>query len=264
MMLKVGGPKKLVTCNVVNMAGSTMGGKKLVKSKSGLRIVPYEQSDKSPFELTEPVWIPDVEGIGEPDGAVVKHHCRRCGRIYCSNCCESKMPLTRMCFVDPVRLCESCADVTKKENEFFEKHMKTLINAFSGSRTVYPLPCNPLLYTNIVVCNSDLPILPQLADHWELGFQNMLVDLLFDGGENYKHEDIQLCDVLSVQVVKDSDDIGGAASINIKFKDMNCLDQVMKITAASVPNKKQSVTWINALHKAIKMLYESKASLSPP
>ncbi|KAG1667339.1 Zinc finger FYVE domain-containing protein 21 [Nymphon striatum] len=238
MMLKVGGPKKLVTCNVVNMAGSTMGGKKLVKSKSGLRIVPYEQSDKSPFELTEPVWIPDVEGIGEPDGAVVKHHCRRCGRIYCSNCCESKMPLTRMCFVDPVRLCESCADVTKKENEFFEKHMKTLIN---GANFMISSSCNDSE-------NESLPFFIKLTSDQR--------DLLFDGGENYKHEDIQLCDVLSVQVVKDSDDIGGAASINIKFKDMNCLDQVMKITAASVPNKKQSVTWINALHKVTFYVYD--------
>lgn len=38
-----------------------MGGKKLVRSKSGLRIVAHEQSGKSPFELTEPAWIPDAE-----------------------------------------------------------------------------------------------------------------------------------------------------------------------------------------------------------
>jgi len=31
-----------------------------------------------------------------------------------------------MCFVDPVRQCESCADISRKENEFFDKELKML------------------------------------------------------------------------------------------------------------------------------------------
>ena len=34
-------------------------GKKLVRSKSGLRMVSVEEKDTSPFQLEEPPWIPD-------------------------------------------------------------------------------------------------------------------------------------------------------------------------------------------------------------
>ena len=34
-------------------------GKKLVRSKSGLRMVSVEDKDTSPFQLDEPPWIPD-------------------------------------------------------------------------------------------------------------------------------------------------------------------------------------------------------------
>ena len=36
-------------------------GKRLIRSKSGLRIIPLNDSDRSPFELIEPAWIPDEE-----------------------------------------------------------------------------------------------------------------------------------------------------------------------------------------------------------
>jgi hypothetical protein len=57
-----------------------------------------------------------------------QHHCRRCGRCYCDKCCKTKVDLPRMCFVDPVRHCETCTEITKKENEFFDRHVNTLIN----------------------------------------------------------------------------------------------------------------------------------------
>lgn len=38
-----------------------------------------------------------------------------------------------MGFVDPVRLCDDCADVTRKENEFYNKHLKLLV---AGKRLV--------------------------------------------------------------------------------------------------------------------------------
>ena len=37
------------------------------------------------------------------------------------------MLLPRLNFVDPVRVCEECAVVAKKENEFFDKSLKVLI-----------------------------------------------------------------------------------------------------------------------------------------
>lgn len=64
----------------------------------------------------------------------LQHHCRRCGKCFCGTCCTEKVPLPRMGFVDPVRLCDGCVDVTKKENEFYNKHLKLLIN---GKNTMH-------------------------------------------------------------------------------------------------------------------------------
>uniref|UniRef100_A0A0L8FND1 Zinc finger FYVE domain-containing protein n=1 Tax=Octopus bimaculoides TaxID=37653 RepID=A0A0L8FND1_OCTBM len=33
-----------------------------------------------------------------------------------------------MCFIDPVRMCGSCTKITKQENDFFDKHLKVLLN----------------------------------------------------------------------------------------------------------------------------------------
>merc|ERR1712226_684147 len=106
--------------------------KKLVRSKSGLRMVAVNEALTSPLMLCEPPWIPDNEC---PDCMQCKsrfnylkrrHHCRRCGKCFCGGCCEAKISLPRMCFVDPVRQCSACLDVTRKENEFFERHLKIL------------------------------------------------------------------------------------------------------------------------------------------
>lgn len=42
--------------------------KQLVKSKSGLRIIPADEGDVSPFLMKEPIWVPDkqasIQSIG--------------------------------------------------------------------------------------------------------------------------------------------------------------------------------------------------------
>ncbi|XP_063097420.1 zinc finger FYVE domain-containing protein 21 isoform X2 [Cavia porcellus] len=91
--------------------------KKLVRSPSGLRMVPEHRAFGSPFGLEEPQWVPDKE-----------HHCRRCGRCFCDRCCSRKVPLRRMCFVDPVRQCASCALVSLSEAEFYDKQLKVLLS----------------------------------------------------------------------------------------------------------------------------------------
>lgn len=40
---------------------SAPGGKRLVNSKSGLKVVCQHGRDASPWELTEPQWTPDSE-----------------------------------------------------------------------------------------------------------------------------------------------------------------------------------------------------------
>uniref|UniRef100_A0A9L0SAY3 Zinc finger FYVE-type containing 21 n=1 Tax=Equus caballus TaxID=9796 RepID=A0A9L0SAY3_HORSE len=108
--------------------------KKLVRSSSGLRMVPEHRAFGSPFGLEEPQWVPDKECPRcmqcdtKFDFLTRKHHCRRCGRCFCDKCCSQKVPLRRMCFVDPVRQCAECALVSHKEAEFYDKQLKVLLS----------------------------------------------------------------------------------------------------------------------------------------
>jgi len=114
----------------------TSGGKRLVKSKSGLKIVCQHDRESAPWDMAEPQWTPDKEVTtclgcqAKFDFIKRKHHCRRCGHIFCNKCCSSKVQFHRMGFVDPVRLCTPCSTVTKQEEEFFNTHLKLL---FSGA-----------------------------------------------------------------------------------------------------------------------------------
>uniref|UniRef100_A0A3P8RZH7 Zinc finger, FYVE domain containing 21 n=1 Tax=Amphiprion percula TaxID=161767 RepID=A0A3P8RZH7_AMPPE len=108
-------------------------GKKLVRSPSGLRMVPENGAFNSPFSLDEPQWVPDKECPRcmqcdtKFDFIRRKHHCRRCGRCFCDKCCSKKVVLPRMCFVDPVRQCAECSLVSQKEMEFYDKQLKVLL-----------------------------------------------------------------------------------------------------------------------------------------
>ncbi|KAI2658074.1 Zinc finger FYVE domain-containing protein 21 [Labeo rohita] len=107
-------------------------GKKLVRSPSGLRMVPENGAFTSPFSLDEPQWVPDKECPRcmqcdtKFDFITRKHHCRRCGRCFCDKCCSQKVALPRMCFVDPVRQCAECSLISQKEVEFYDKQLKVL------------------------------------------------------------------------------------------------------------------------------------------
>ncbi|XP_029982729.1 zinc finger FYVE domain-containing protein 21 isoform X2 [Sphaeramia orbicularis] len=112
---------------------SVPDGKKLVRSPSGLRMVPENGAFNSPFSLDEPQWVPDKECPRcmqcdtKFDFIRRKHHCRRCGRCFCDKCCSKKVALPRMCFVDPVRQCAECSLVSQREMEFYDKQLKVLL-----------------------------------------------------------------------------------------------------------------------------------------
>lgn len=107
--------------------------RKLLKSKSGLRIVSVRDDEGSPFEIAEPPWALDQESSHcvqcqrKFDFLTRRHHCRRCGHVYCGTCCGQRLPLQRMCFVDPVRVCNSCRPATLRENDFYDRHLQVLL-----------------------------------------------------------------------------------------------------------------------------------------
>ncbi|XP_076306457.1 zinc finger FYVE domain-containing protein 21-like isoform X3 [Tachypleus tridentatus] len=209
---------------------SSTAMKYLVKSKSGLRVVCIDESRRSPFELSEPPWIPDEE-----------HHCRRCGQIFCDNCCGKKLPLPRMCFVDPVRLCAFCAEVTLKENEFYEKHLKTLQNGakFHVKSSESVLPSQPGLH----LCKLS-------SDHKELYF-----------GAKNSLERVELNKIVELKIIRSESEKPGLSVVTgVELIHEIPGKGVCSVILSNNAHSKQSRMWISALEKAFKMVLESRGS----
>ena len=69
--------------------------------------------------------------------------------MFCGTCCDQKVLLPRLNFVDPVRVCEECAVVAKRENEFFDKSLKVLIH---GTVCDYHVVVMIICHGLVIVC----------------------------------------------------------------------------------------------------------------
>ncbi|KAK6633686.1 hypothetical protein RUM44_004293 [Polyplax serrata] len=188
--------------------------KKLIKSKSGLRIVLINQKYRSPFLLCEPCWVPDNE-----------HHCRRCGRIYCSSCSCSRIALPRLSFVDPVRVCNGCADIAEQESEFFDKRIKTLTNG--ATFLLSPLSSTPTTY--LCICKLSL-------DHRFLQF---------DTAANLPP--LPLESVTNFNTIDDME--SGIAYIEISYK-----NGAFRLAIGPETMKNQALQWLRAINEAFELI----------
>lgn len=213
--------------------------KKLIKSKSGLRIVTEKEEQRSPFIIQEPQWVPDKETTNCSNCSVKfgfttrKHHCRRCGQIFCNLCCEKKVELLRMCFVDPVRICLTCESLTRRENKFFQKDLKLLT---SGAIFLFRSQKNVNSYQDqLMRCKLSL-------DHRYL---------LFDGIEII--EPLDLNHILSLKVYCDKLS-GSNGMLDLEYSQNG--DSKMLTLAAAIdgPEKKVGINWITAFQEAYNML----------
>nr|XP_020444374.1 zinc finger FYVE domain-containing protein 21 isoform X4 [Monopterus albus] len=229
-------------CCGVKMS-SVPEGKKLVRSLSGLRMVPENGAFNSPFSLDEPQWVPDKECPRcmqcdtKFDFIRRKHHCRRCGRCFCDKCCSKKVALHRMCFVDPVRQCAECSLVSQKEMEFYDKQLKVLLG---GGTFVVTLGTSEKSET--MTC--------RLSNNHRY---------LFLDGES--HFEVELSRISSMQILTDGASPGGATSrasgMLLHYKPMGSQDtQQLRVEAAD--DKKAASLWLAAMHKAAKLLYEAR------
>ncbi|XP_064919440.1 zinc finger FYVE domain-containing protein 21 isoform X2 [Columba livia] len=170
-----------------------------------------------------------------------KHHCRRCGKCFCDKCCSKKVPLPRMCFVDPVRQCAECALISQKEAEFYDKQLKVLMNGATFFVTLGTSDKSELM-----VCR----------------LSNNQRYLVLDGDSHYEIEIIQIS---TVQILTEGFTPGGGNTraigmiLQYKVPGSEELTQ-MKFTASEdlSCNKKLSASWLAAMHKATKLLYESR------
>ncbi|XP_062037080.1 zinc finger FYVE domain-containing protein 21 isoform X2 [Lepus europaeus] len=221
--------------------------KKLVRSPSGLRMVPEHRAFGSPFGLEEPPWVPDKECPrcmqcgAKFDFLTRKHHCRRCGKCFCDRCCGQKVALRRMCFVDPVRQCAACALVSHKEAEFYDKQLKVLL-----SGATFLVTFGNAEKAETMVC--------RLSSNQRY--------LFLDGD---RHHEVEIARVCSVHTLTEGFPPGGgsarAAGMCLQYTVPGeaCVTQ-LKLTAGedSSASRRQAVAWLAAMHKAAKLLYESR------
>ncbi|XP_022784303.1 zinc finger FYVE domain-containing protein 21-like [Stylophora pistillata] len=216
-------------------------GKQLVKGKSGLRMVAVSESERCPFLLEEPHWVEDaqfpncVKCNRRFDFSHRRHHCRRCGKIFCGKCCDYNVMLPRLSFVDPVRVCEECSHIAKREEEFFGRHLKTL--------------CDGAYF--IVDESEPLRFLCKLEHHSQR-------ELLFECSDQDRavHEPVILMKIVSAQLVASGDN-SGVSGLILKYKQQDEMEEVrLAVVPSPAEHRKQSLTWLVAMQKAIKMLFE--------
>ncbi|XP_006839559.1 PREDICTED: zinc finger FYVE domain-containing protein 21 isoform X2 [Chrysochloris asiatica] len=221
--------------------------KKLVRSPSGLRMVPEHRAFSSPFGLEEPQWVPDKECARcmqcdtKFDFITRKHHCRRCGKCFCDRCCRRKVALPRMCFVDPVRQCAECALVSQREAEFYDKQLKVLV----GGATFFVTFGNSET-SEMMVC--------RLSSNQRF--------LVLDGDRHYE---IEITRVSAVQILTEGLPPGGGSArvsgMLLQYTVPGSEDGTqMKLMAGEDANasKRPATMWLTAMHKAAKLLYESR------
>jgi len=258
---------------------TTPGGKRLVNSKSGLKILCQHDKDASPWELAEPQWILDTEVETCPKCPVRfsfinrRHHCRRCGNIFCSKCCSSKVLLHRMAFVDPVRHCHTCANLTKEELGFFTEDIKVLIagapfHVVGSAPTPTTTPESPLEASESTEEFSLSNDVPQLfycsitSDHRNLVFRQH--DLEESGTEVEAEkttcpDPIEIAKILDYHTLQDEKK-QQVHTLKIRVKINAFEESLIKLESPAEPSRKPSLYWLSALCKGLGMIIPPKES----
>ncbi|XP_004055805.1 zinc finger FYVE domain-containing protein 21 isoform X1 [Gorilla gorilla gorilla] len=239
--------------------------KKLVRSPSGLRMVPEHRAFGSPFGLEEPQWVPDKECRrcmqcdAKFDFLTRKHHCRRCGKCFCDRCCSQKVPLRRMCFVDPVRQCAECALVSHKEAEFYDKQLKVLLSGatflvtFGNSEKPETMTCR--------LSNNQRYLFLDGDSHYEIEIVHISTVQILTEGFPPGEKDIHA--YTSLRGSQPASEGGNARATGMFLQyTVPGTEGVTQLKLTAVEDvtvgRRQAVAWLVAMHKAAKLLYESR------
>ncbi|KAK2707207.1 zinc finger FYVE domain-containing protein 21-like [Artemia franciscana] len=225
---------------------ASQNGKKWIKTQSGVKVI---DARKSPFELKEPNWVSDKDVERCQDCYMIfnmmnrRHHCRRCGRIFCDRCSSYYYSIPRMGFVDPVRNCRKCAVTARNERDFFQRDIRILrggahVNVWQQNRPNTAesrrTPSNPVS----AVCYLD-------DTRWVL--------MISSGSCDYHFSEIPLSAIKSYWTegqVREA--FTGTSSMTITFDDGNLLET--RFSACEPPYKEVALKWLTALQRAMDTL----------
>ncbi|XP_016401725.1 zinc finger FYVE domain-containing protein 21-like isoform X3 [Sinocyclocheilus rhinocerous] len=235
-------------------------GKKLVRSPSGLRMVPENGAFTSPFSLDEPQWVPDKECPRcmqcdtKFDFITRKHHCRRCGRCFCDKCCSQKVALPRMCFVDPVRQCGECSLISQKEVEFYDKQLKVLT---AGGTFLVKVDSSEKSETMVCrLSNNHRYLFLDGESHFEVELSRISSMQVLTEGSTPGEKDI--CSYMSLLDSQISEGCSLRASgMVLQYKPPGS-QNLQQLHMDTVDDKRVASAWLAAMHKAAKLLYESR------
>ncbi|XP_030073416.1 phosphatidylinositol-3,5-bisphosphate 3-phosphatase MTMR3 isoform X5 [Microcaecilia unicolor] len=96
----------------------------------------WEQVDKQDTEVTR--WLPDhlAANCYGCDSkfwlASRKHHCRNCGNVFCSSCCNQKVPVPSQQLFEPSRVCKSCYGSLQPSSSSLDLELDKPISATSN------------------------------------------------------------------------------------------------------------------------------------
>lgn len=142
-----------------------------------------------------------------------------------------------MCFVDPVRQCSDCSLASQRELDFYDKQLRVLLGGGTFVATLGTSEKNETM-----TC--------RLSNNHRY---------LFLDGES--HFEVELSRVSSLQILTDPNSPGGGARASgmlLQYKPMGSQDsQQLKLETAQ-DHKGAAAQWLAAMHKAAKLLYESR------
>ncbi|KAL4656352.1 zinc finger FYVE domain-containing protein 21 isoform X2 [Arapaima gigas] len=230
---------------------SAPDGKKLVRSPSGLRMVPENGAFSSPFALDEPQWVPDKE-------------CARCMQ------CDTKFDfLTRKVRHLPSPLCSLC---TLGNWSYFENKTESLmsqyVSLFLHTQPLSFLSTGATFLVTVGTSEKSETMMCRLSNNHRY---------LFLDGES--HFEVELSRISSMQVLTAGSPPGdkdihtytsllespyiseGASSratgMVLHYKTVGSRD-LQQLQLEATDDSKTASTWLAAMHKAAKLLYESR------
>lgn len=203
-------------------------------TKHGWKMVRVEESGV--FDLQEPEWTDDVKFQaceickGRFSFFVRRHHCRRCGKLLCGNCCNSKIELWRMGFIDPQLVCKNCLEFSQDD---ISLQKKTALFA-QGVLLMVEEDGHP--FGHVSKCFFDMNT----------------------GAIEYDKKLVSIGTVSDVFCRTTNDPISGKSVVFcIGFKAVTESGEkklTLSVSAPEVENKKQSMDWLAGIYLALKIL----------
>jgi len=99
-----------------------------------------------PPVLIRPPWQPDEQAsscnLCYATFSLFKrrHHCRHCAKVFCSKCVEHKLPIPKLKYKEPVRVCNSCLTIAQSGGRKYQTTKEVMAQWYSQNGIVPPSP----------------------------------------------------------------------------------------------------------------------------